>query len=1520
MTSSSFRWILLVAAIFTAGTVNTVEAAPIEFKEGDRVVFLGNGLLERAQRYGFVETELTRRWPDRSIVFRNLAWSGDTVFGDSWVYSLSHPNHEVRREQVYQVVAQQNPTVIIVAYGAIEAFEGVSGEAKWESGLRRMLGRLGETKSRLVLMTTPSQETAANPHAEEYNQQLAAYMDILRDVADQEEVPLIDLERCVRDYRAQHPGTRLTSNGFHYTERGYRVLARLLGQAMGWNEPDWTASLNAEETRVHSTVATAGDVLQDGDRLTFRMTDKWLPLPLLEEGIVGPDPGRVLSITGLKSGRYTLYTGGVEVLTASEREFAAGVELIRGPAYERAEQLRRAIQEKNRLFFTRWRPENEVYLRGFRQREQGRNTIELPLFDPLIQAQEQEIARLRHPTEDYYHLIPAAPASSRGPAVVPDPDPALELASFELPAGFKVELFAGEPFIANPICMNWDTQGRLWVATSRIYPQLKPGEKANDQIVVLEDTDGDGHADVRTVFADGLLVPTSVIPGDGGVYVANSTELVHLSDTDGDGRADRTRVILSGFGTEDTHQILHAFRWGPSGKLYFNQSVLIHSHVETPTAIKRLAAGGVWEFDPDEQTLEIYTRGMVNPWGNQFDKWGQSFATDGAYDEGINYIWPGAAFYWADGVPRILKGLNPGQPKECGLEIISGRHFPQSWQGRFVTADFRAHRIVTFELSEQDSGYFSVQKEDLIRSDHEAFRPVDLKMGPDGALYVCDWYNPIINHGEVDFRDPRRDHRHGRIWRITAESQPPLANPRLDQAAMPMLLDALKAPEQWTRDMARRELLERPRQLTVKAIEKWIDQLDSSHPEFGHHQLEALWAYETLNAVPQRFLKELLHTGDHRIRAAAVRVLSHIRKSTPDSLSLIEEAVIDDHPRVRLEAVNALRLVGSLPAFQAALQALDHPVDEQIDFALWVTIRELEQIWSPAFLAGEISFGGDPGRVAYVLAASEQKSLLRPLIDRFRQGDLDEQHRARVASLIAAAGAPADLRLLLEGALDDQPTGQRSTLLDLLLTAAEERELAPAGDLAGITALFDAEPAAIALAGNWQLAAAGPALGEIAQDNSRDEQSRRVAILALAKLADYDAAQTLAGLAESDPSHGIRAVAIAGLTTVDLAAAVKLAADALPHLPATEAGLVFDAFLRHGEGSAKLAVGMQDVVLPAEVAAAGVSRAALFGPRSAELVRVLDAAGGARLSRAAMSSNEWSQLLGAVPSRGDPVAGERVFRRETLGCLKCHSIGGAGGKVGPDLMSLGASAPRDYIAESLVHPNRKIKEGYDTSLIILEDGQVLNGMVIGEVGDHFLLRNADNTVVKVLQDKVDEKITQPVSLMPPGLTDPLAEQEFLDLVRFLTEIGKSERFRVPTTETVRSWQTLIATAPVDERSLLAESGRAEWMPAYSEVNGYLPLADLPLVGSVDNRAYAIRFHVEVHRAGEIGWRVEAGKAFRLWVDGSQVTPVEGLVRVNLEAGHHRVVLQIDAATAPDRIRVTRSDTPDSKAQSVFKLN
>ena len=227
---------------------------------------------------------------------------------------------------------------------------------------------------------------------------------------------------------------------------------------------------------------------------------------------------------------------------------------------------------------------------------------------------------------------------------------------------FRFSILAADPMIQKPIQMNWDAKGRLWCATSETYPQLVPGKTPNDKIFVLEDTTGSGKADRSTIFADGLFLPTAVSPGDGGVYVTNSTEILHLSDTTGSGKADQRRVVLAGFGTEDTHHIDHTLRWGPDGKLYFLQSIYIHSHLETPHGLKTLLASGVWRLDTRTLDLDVYSRGLVNPWGIVWDKWGQTFETDGAGPDGITFAFPGACFMSAAGVENVMSGLIPGSP------------------------------------------------------------------------------------------------------------------------------------------------------------------------------------------------------------------------------------------------------------------------------------------------------------------------------------------------------------------------------------------------------------------------------------------------------------------------------------------------------------------------------------------------------------------------------------------------------------------------------------------------------------------------------------------------------------------------------------------------------------------------------------------------------------------------------------------------------------------------------------------
>ncbi|MEJ6729908.1 MAG: hypothetical protein QNK83_12165, partial [Akkermansiaceae bacterium] len=382
---------------------------------------------------------------------------------------------------------------------------------------------------------------------------------------------------------------------------------------------------------------------------------------------------------------------------------------------------------------------------------------------------------------------------------IPDPDPAKQAAAFNLPEGMEINLFASDPMISKPVQMNWDSEGRLWVVSSGTYPHIVPGAEENDQLLVLEDTDGDGVADKRTVFADDLHIPTAVLPADGGVYVANSTEILFLKDTDGDLVADERRVVLSGFGTEDTHHLVHTFRQGPGGMLYFLQSIYIHSHLETPHGVRRLMGGGIWHYRPETGRAEVLSKGLVNPWGLVFDDYGQSFATDGAGGDGINFIFPRAVGVTSPGAKRVIRGLNPGQPKLCGLEILSGSHVPEELRGVMIAPDFRGHRINAYRLSPKGSSYESTQLEDFLSSAHRAFRPIDVKMGPDGAVYIADWYNPIIQHGEVDFRDERRDHVHGRIWRVTFKARALVKKTKIKDAKTEELFELLQSGERTQR-------------------------------------------------------------------------------------------------------------------------------------------------------------------------------------------------------------------------------------------------------------------------------------------------------------------------------------------------------------------------------------------------------------------------------------------------------------------------------------------------------------------------------------------------------------------------------------------------------------------------------------------------------------------------------------------------------------------------------------------------
>lgn len=1119
---------------------------------------------------------------------------------------------------------------------------------------------------------------------------------------------------------------------------------------------------------------------------------------------------------------------------------------------------------------------------------------------------------------------------------IPPPDPEIERASFELPDGAEVNLFAADPAIAKPIQINFDARGRLWLASSEVYPQIQPGQQANDKILVLEDADGDGRSDSVQVFADGLLIPTGVEPGDGGAYVANSTQLLYLADTDGDGRADWRRILLSGFGTEDTHHIIHTFRWGFDGCLYFNQSIYIHSHVETPYGVRRLGGGGIWRLRPERLELEVFACGLINPWGLHFDRFGQAFATDGAGGEGINHVFPGAAFPTAVGAARVLHGLNPGSPKYSGIEVLSGRHLPDDWQGQLATCDFRAHRVCRFALADSGSGYVSRELPELIRSSHVAFRPVDVKMGPDGAIYIADWYNPIIQHGEVDFRDPRRDRTHGRIWRVTFKGRPLAPRPRLVDAPTVELLDLLASPEGWTRHFARRTLCERAQDEGPDRIAAAVDHWLSARGDRGDavsEKLEALWLCQALGHVNEPLLLELLAASDPRVRAAATRVAGDWHPHLARPLDLLAERARDGHPRVRLEAVCALARLASGDAVAAALSVLEQPIDENIDFALWTLCRQTQQAWLAGVVDGSDELGAAPAQLEFALRAVDTADTVRPLLRLAASGALPAEREATAMQQVARLGSAADLSMVLDAALrGDCPPRRRGALLDALASAAQSRRARPAGDLIRLTSLLASDEAALAAAaarllGLWKVTAAGSRLAGMAADEGLAVAVRQGAIEGLAALGGADSGEVLASLAGHGRPVDVRMAAIAGLVDVDAQAAARHAVALLSAAHGSaDAARIVNAFLRRQGGVGPLISALADRRLPPDVALVAARAASATARPEAALVEALRTAGGLGAQREPLAADEIERLVTEVVQRGDGARGEQVYRRKENNCLKCHAIGGAGGRVGPDLSSLGASAQIDYLIESILEPSKKIKENYHSLVVLTDEGLIHSGVVVRQTDRDLLLRNAEDEEIAIPLASIEQR-QEGASLMPAGLADNLTRDELVDLVRFLSELGKAGAYQVGSARVVRRWLALEPTAEAIERLRRTRIGEAaaddpvfRWEPVYSTVGGLLPLDDLPVIESRRNQFMNVpplsvaRFEIDVASGGAVELLLGEARGLTMWLDEQ---PLEAADRVRLElpAGRHRITLAIDRVARSAPVRVELADVRGSSAQA-----
>jgi putative membrane-bound dehydrogenase-like protein len=592
-------------------------------------------------------------------------------------------------------------------------------------------------------------------------------------------------------------------------------------------------------------------------------------------------------------------------------------------------------------------------------------------------------------------------------------DPAAELASFKLPPGFQANLFASEKDgVIKPIQIRWDTRGRLWVIQSTTYPQLKPGEEPNDKVLILEDTDGDGVCDKTTVFADGLMIPTGLefaptpqpsgLKTDGAAlfqsacYVGEGTKLLLLTDTDGDGKCDKREVVLRGFGTGDNHQNINSFRWSPGGELFFSQGLHAHARIETAYGIVPLDEAGFWRYRPREGRLDSFYGGPAepqNPWGFVWTDWGQPLICAGN----------NGGIYWP--LPEMIRGYRYGKRdqiwenargrKSSGPDIVGTAHLPDDWQGTLLTGGYISNAVWALRILDDGAGFKVVDREApaapespaaaktdapvsprktdeanpagaappkrstqaLVTSTHGSFRCVDVKIGPDGAIYLCDWYNPIIGHYQSSFRHPDRDKKHGRIWRITYKDRPLVKPPKIAGAKLEELFENLKSGERWVREMTRLELMGRKTEEVVKMARAASERLSFEHAGERRALCEILGVVESHSSMDFGIANYLMRSRDPNVCAYLAGALArwHGRpwdEGKFDGLDKLLDLSFHPHPRVRLAAIVAAANIPHADSIIATVSAANPESDKFIDFAARSAVAALKSQLEPLAARG----------------------------------------------------------------------------------------------------------------------------------------------------------------------------------------------------------------------------------------------------------------------------------------------------------------------------------------------------------------------------------------------------------------------------------------------------------------------------------------------------------------------------------------------------------------------------------------
>ncbi len=989
--------------------------------------------------------------------------------------------------------------------------------------------------------------------------------------------------------------------------------------------------------------------------------------------------------------------------------------------------------------------------------------------------------------------------SETGPA---KPMPAAEAASkFRLPKGFKVEVFASEPEVRNPIAMAWDARGRLWIAENYTYAEYpkKFDLKLRDRVLIFEDADGDGKPEKRTVFTDDVQRLTSVEVGRGGVWLMAPPQLLFIPDRNNDDKPDGpAEVVLDGFDppAENYHNFANGLKWGPDGWLYGRCGGSSPGEVGKPGTPKEERIplrGGMWRYHPERKVFEEISHGTTNPWGHDWTADGELFfinTVNGHLWHSITgmhlvrpfmrapnpYVYEAVDMHadhwhwdhskdWTDSrKPTPEHDRAGGGHAHIGAMIYQGTQWPEEMRGKLFTMNMHGRRLNQERLERKGSGYVAKHDPDPIFAADPFFRGIDLSTGPDGSVYVIDWNDTGECHDNTGVVRSS-----GRIYRIVYEPNLKKVEPKdLTRATTEELSRLAIEGDEWQALRVRELLADRVASGKTTGIalsgESWSEVLKSG--KSSRERLRALWALNVTGLATDTVLEPLLRDPDEAIRVWAIRLLTDAMpldmangKRPPgadveipvgqlaqvSSLILWFSVLADDSnqgPAVRLALASALQRLYPAQRLDIARGLVRHSVDatdHNLPLLIWYGLIPVAE--------------SDPTRLANVGIGCALPTT-RKYIAR------------RLAELSATNSAP--LGILIERA-KTAPDAYRADILTGITEGMRGwRKARPPKTWADSTSVFASSTDKIVRDRNRELSVLfgdGRALDELkamALDGKADVETRQAALQTLIESRPEDLRTICESLLRV---RHLNTTAVRGLSLFDdpkIGASLAASYGAFHPL---ERPAVLDTLVSRKAFAMAMLDGVAKGSIPKSDLTAFHARQVRSMKDEALSKKLTEVWGELRETPADKKAKVEalkSKLSTEAITKADLSKGRVQYNKL---CATCHTLYGQGGQIGPDLTGSGRSN-LDYLLENVIDPSAAVTADYRMVVVATKDGRVLNGIIKAKT-DRTITLQTQTEAITLPNSEVEAIKPSPQSLMPEGQLDPLTEAEVRDLIAYL---------------------------------------------------------------------------------------------------------------------------------------------------------